>query len=560
MMHRPCLFPATCAALAGILLAASLIFAAPPKLYFQKDISPENKERYAYRIEKGDHVYDILRRFKIPSGKRPRLLERTRELNPHIADLDRVEPGQIVYFPRSVKEHSAFTVPEVPDFQSPVPTTRYTVQPGEHLGRILRRKVGLPDRLIFDEYLALFRKLNPGIQNPDRLKVGQRITLPLPPERERGDMARLSGNRGTDAPSKEREQSPRPEDRENKARDGAASSGPSRNSSTAAKAQPPTEPERNSPERGEESRVTERNPSETKDKDQGQRRLILEMLRTMGFSPSGEGKILYPSSGSGWVHIDLDRTPILEAPWGQSLLLVPEQHATSLIRRKTEKSDLLPCRIKGTWPPVDVFQSLQEATGSRFIFWSPGENLILNLPSLVLELRGRFQFVIKEGGEARYHVFFRGPLEEREAGLLAGFLQQQGVRLYTISQSDSSREISRIRPSSPDAVSQPRFSHASIWPRVEEALSSKGEVPDPPGDRNPGTLLNYLRDRDLTDKETFRLEFLNGERPSTSVALTLEATRVRVDPPAVLLPPERADPHLFGLLDLTGHEAFLLGS
>jgi len=545
LLHTACLV------LGCLCLFASLSGASPPKLYFKKDLLESKSERYAYRIDKGDHVYDILRRFKIPSEKRPRILERTKELNPHIEDLNNVEPGQIVYFPDSVKEDSDFTVPEVPSFESPVPTTTYTVKSGEHLGRILRQKVGISDRLIFDEYLELFRELNPHIENPDLLEVGQRITVPLPPERERKKNLALTSRKRPERSARQRNEA-RARKKEPIATNASTTAGspgaaPASGEDTVAGAEANADPGRDAAPESEPE--PERGGKE--------KRLALAMLGEMGFSPSAEEKILYPSHKGGWVHVDLDRTPILETPWGQSLLLVPDQYDTPLIRKKVERTDLRPCRIKDSWEPGDLFQSLQKATASRIIFWNPGESLILNFRQLVLEMRALYQFVIKTGGKSRYHLFFRAPLtEERAAAMLAGFLEQKNIRIHTIADSGGDKELSRIQPVSPNTIEQPAFTHANLWPRVADKLASDGKRPEPPANHSPGTLLNELRERDLAQKENIRLEFLTRENTSTSVSLSLRATKLRLDPPSVLLEGDMADPFLFGLLDLEGFAAY----
>ena len=609
MRHLSPHLPLTFALIAGLCLIASLCSASPPKLYFQKNLGEEKSERYAYQIEKGDHVYDILRRFKISSELRPRILEKTKELNPHIEDLDRVEPGQIVYFPSSVKKHSDFTVPEVPNFESPVPTTDYTVRPGEHLGEILRQKVELSDRLIFDEYLELFRKLNPQIQNPDYLEVGQRITLPLPPERAREKSALLSRKDASESsPVREKSEpevkevssedtprnfqdfwinlssgadsAPEPEPGQERKKTDSEGAGSKitllsrQNASEGSAVREKSEPEaqnassKNTPSAPKDSGTDhssgteaelEPEPKPEPEKKKNGRRLALKMLREMGFHSSSEEKILYPSREGGWVHIDLERTPILETPWRQSLLLVPENYATSLLHKKVEKTDLRSCRVGDSWGLRELFRNLQEATDSRLIFWSPGESLIRNFQGMVLEIRGEYQFVIKAGGESRYYLFFRAPLEKRRsARMLAGFLEQKGFSIHTMAGSDRNPKLTRIEPLPPGQIDQPLFSFANIWPRVEDKLASRGEEPDPPDNRNPGTLLNYLRERDMAGEENIRLKFLQKEDHATSISLSLRTTKLSLAPPAVLLQ-EMNDPHLCGLIGLEGYDCYTLG-
>jgi len=560
MIHNPRFQHTACLALGCLCLFVSLCGASPPKLYFKKDLLESKSERYAYRIEKGDHVYDILRRFKIPSEKRPQILQRTKELNPHIEDLNRIEPGQIVYFPDSVKQHSDFTVPEVPSFESPVPTTTYTVKSGEHLGQILRQNVGLSDRLIFDEYLELFRKLNPEIEDPNILEVGQRITVPLPPERIRKNLALTSRKRDTRSARQKDEWRARKKERsvENASTtSGPPQAAPTSEQDTVDDTEADAEPDRNaaSASRPEPEPRTKPKP----EGDKKEKRLALDMLREMGFSPSADEKILYPSSEGGWIHVDLDRTPILETPWGQSLLLVPEQYDTPLVRKKVERTDLRSCRVKDSWELSDLFQSLQRTTESRVIFWNPGESLILNFRQLVLEMRALYQFVIKTGGESRYHLFFRAPLARERAGaMLAGFLKQKDIHLHTIADSDGDKKLSRIQPISRNTIQQPAFTHANLWPQVADRLASDGERPDPPANHSPGTLLNFLRERDLAHKENIRLEFLTRKNTSTSVSLNLRATKLDLETPSVLLQSDMADPYLFGLLDLKGFAGYSL--
>ncbi|MEF8823300.1 MAG: LysM domain-containing protein [Desulfohalobiaceae bacterium] len=559
MMHNLRFLHTVCLALGCLCLFAPLSGASsPPKLYFKKDLLESNNERYAYHIEKGDYVYDILRRFKIPSEKRPQILERTKELNPHIEDLNRIEPGQIVYFPDSVKQHSDFTVPEIPSFESPVPTTTYTVKSGEHLGQILRQNVGLSDKLIFDEYLELFRKLNPDIENPDLLEVGQRITVPLPPERERKNLALTSRKKVTQSPGQKEKTQARKKGRsvENASTTpGPPQAAPASVQDTVGETEADAESDRGAAPGSQPEPEPEPKPKPEGDKKE--KRLALDMLREMGFSPSAEEKILYPSREGGWIHVDLDRTPILETPWGQSLLLVPEQYATPLVRKKVERTDLRSCRVKDSWEPSDLFQSLQKATESRVIFWNPGESLILNFRQLVLEMRALYQFVIKTGGESRYHLFFRAPLaQEHAAAMLAGFLKQKDIHLHTIADSDGDKKLSRIEPVSQNTIKQPAFTHANLWPRVADKLASDGERPDPPANHSPSTLLNYLRERDLAHKENIRLEFLTRENTSTSVSLSLRATKLDLQPPSVLLQGDMAEPYLFGLLDLEGYAGY----
>jgi|GEM_PF-1791445 len=141
-------------------------------------------KRYAYRIQKGDYLYQIFKRHNVPPSDRQRVLKRIQAINSDLGDLDYLQAGEIVYFPGFFKEVASIRIPSVPNFDSFVPTAEYKVRSGEHLVGILRNRLGLGYKLVYDEFMQLVRELNPEVDNLDRLTKGQKIVLPLPPQRE----------------------------------------------------------------------------------------------------------------------------------------------------------------------------------------------------------------------------------------------------------------------------------------------------------------------------------------------------------------------------------------
>ena len=61
---------------------------------------------------------------------------------------------------------------------SQIPTEDHTVSEGEHLAQVLRDMYNIPDDLIFDEYLDLVKKLNPGLEDVNLVTPDQKIVLP----------------------------------------------------------------------------------------------------------------------------------------------------------------------------------------------------------------------------------------------------------------------------------------------------------------------------------------------------------------------------------------------
>ena len=142
------------------------------------------KKRYAYKIKKGDYLYAIFKRHKVSPTQRQKVLQGIREINPDLDDLNHLQTGQVVYFPGFFKEVSSIRIPSVPDFDSFVPTAEYKVRSGEHLLQIMRDRIDLSYEQIYDEFMQLVRELNSEVENLDRLGKGQKIVLPLPPQRE----------------------------------------------------------------------------------------------------------------------------------------------------------------------------------------------------------------------------------------------------------------------------------------------------------------------------------------------------------------------------------------
>jgi len=143
-----------------------------------------DKRRYAYKIKKGEWLYDIFKRHQVSPAHRPKLLRRIREINPSLQDPNDLQTGQIVYFPAFFKQVFQVKITSVPNWDSFVPAAKYKVRPGEHLVEIMRKRIGLGYEQIYDEYIRLVRALNPSEGNLDRLEKGQEIVLPLPPQRE----------------------------------------------------------------------------------------------------------------------------------------------------------------------------------------------------------------------------------------------------------------------------------------------------------------------------------------------------------------------------------------
>ncbi len=165
-----------------------------------------------YRVKPGDSLARILRERQIakPGPLPANILNLIKFLNPDLENPNVILPDQVLILPvgpvdglpeENFPEPAAETAePEQaqpadtpqrepaaaeaakPEGSGPPPkieVTEHVVQAGESLAQLLRN-IGLPDSMIFNEYLELTLALNPHLKNPNIIYANQRIKLPMP--------------------------------------------------------------------------------------------------------------------------------------------------------------------------------------------------------------------------------------------------------------------------------------------------------------------------------------------------------------------------------------------
>ncbi len=113
-------------------------------------------------------------------------------INPHIRDLDRLLKGRRLLVPlRKIAPDSlpgqSTGIVEIPYIViSSVPellkkhAAEHTVKKGEFLSRLIKERFSDLGPGYYDDALKIFRKINPGVKNLDRIYVGQKLLLPEP--------------------------------------------------------------------------------------------------------------------------------------------------------------------------------------------------------------------------------------------------------------------------------------------------------------------------------------------------------------------------------------------
>jgi LysM repeat protein len=156
------------------------------------DIDNKRVQAQTYIVQKGDSLWRILRKKRLLNqGKPDELRSILRQLNKSLPNLDLIYPGQEIVIPlriTSVPPHSVSQKPspqkQAPVMASPDPEFEmYRVRPGDSLFRIAKRLYNIPNEDFYDEYIELFKKMNPTLKNLNDLYAGQVIKLPVYPTR-----------------------------------------------------------------------------------------------------------------------------------------------------------------------------------------------------------------------------------------------------------------------------------------------------------------------------------------------------------------------------------------
>lgn len=146
-----------------------------------------------YVVKKGDWISKILRRKGSLNGhdlrELPQLLEMMKKLNKSLDNLDLIRPGQKIVILIKAKPDSEDPADKTPpETKKPLPPLRkelkyenYTVTRGDWLSSIVVVRYNITLKAFFKEYLPLFKRTNPSLQNPDKIIPGQIIKLPLYP-------------------------------------------------------------------------------------------------------------------------------------------------------------------------------------------------------------------------------------------------------------------------------------------------------------------------------------------------------------------------------------------
>jgi hypothetical protein len=151
-----------------------------------------------YQVRQGDWVLKIFRqKGELAHNDFREFLGIFERLNPHVKDIDRIRPGQVVDIPLKKLAHGTLpgqssgvvTIPVVmissPKEMIEKHTRTYTVQQGDTVSTLIANRFGGRfGNTTYSQGLKLFMAANPHIQDLDRIYAGQKIYMPDPSIRE----------------------------------------------------------------------------------------------------------------------------------------------------------------------------------------------------------------------------------------------------------------------------------------------------------------------------------------------------------------------------------------
>jgi len=140
-----------------------------------------------HTIKKGEYIYKVLRNKGLLDNRQvAEILHTLKELNASFENLDLVHPGEKIIIPLKILPVGGFQeeispIEEVKPLKELKDTSfeSYTIRPGDTISKVIDARYDISDEDTFKEYLTIVKKLNPSIDNLDRVYPGQFIRLPI---------------------------------------------------------------------------------------------------------------------------------------------------------------------------------------------------------------------------------------------------------------------------------------------------------------------------------------------------------------------------------------------
>lgn len=163
------------------------------KDYVIKDFRGQDVLCDAYVVLENDYVIKVLKqRGDLAQEDFPKFLKIFKHINPDIRDIDLIYPNQRILIPLRILAPGTLDGQEGGKVRIPVITITdlpralkdhsevYEVRYGDWISRLIEERFGEYGSESYERGLELFRKLNPDIEDMEKIKEGEEIRLPDP--------------------------------------------------------------------------------------------------------------------------------------------------------------------------------------------------------------------------------------------------------------------------------------------------------------------------------------------------------------------------------------------
>ena len=142
----------------------------------------------SYTVQEGDHIWSILRsRGLLEKKNLNEILSILKSLNNTLGNLDLIHPGQNILIPLVISPITGnqTSTDAGPPEELPIETLKdlklenYTIEPGDSLIKVVTSLYDIPSEELYNEYLALLKKVNPSIRDLNFVRPGQKVKLPI---------------------------------------------------------------------------------------------------------------------------------------------------------------------------------------------------------------------------------------------------------------------------------------------------------------------------------------------------------------------------------------------
>ena len=538
----------------------------PLRLFFEKNIRVEQKTGDEHIVKQGEWLYKILESKGYSAKQIQGILPDIKTLNPHIPDINQLMPGQVIQIPEaSSAADTGIRRPPPPAAPKSYEKTPYVVRTGDTLVQILKAQ-GVPNRLIYGQYLDLFLELNPEIPNSNTLRVGQEIILPVANQAEKvtapaprpapsaqaskpeqtvvtqAAPSQAAPVRNGPAPTQSRQKPPEP----------LVPAPPPTPAAVLPKAPPASSDIAGNADSAGQSGATNATVEKKRAPVSGLPlvKTVLEQMR-FKFLPGDES--MFPLPGSEWLVVKMSETPLLDAPWGEKVLFCPVPKNAKWIGN-ANKLGMKVCTISPRWSLQEVLEKLSSTFPKHFRLWGGGKELVLSRNGVGVTLLSPQMAIMERGGQKRIHMIWSRQTPDSPP-LPQGLHEVLDEAQVKIIELDAYNELSRLPSRARDSIYVPVATHLEIIRAMNPSNPEETFGQTMPDTLN--SLLQLLRDKDLLRQGMIQAAWHEGAQNRIAVqvpAWTVSGGTGKI----VILDRRFSDPFLVSVLSHEGYTCFIL--